>query len=84
MSVIKLEEKLIAVFENIAGEIFFEAKERKMYREFQLLEAVRCSISFLFEAKLWNSPEEAVEQDLGRIAMKVMTYGRILGEKRSG
>ncbi len=46
MSVIKLEEKLIAVFENIAGEIFFEAKERKMYREFQLLEAVRCSIIF--------------------------------------
>ncbi len=40
--------------------------------------------NFLFEAKLWNSPEEAVEQDLGRIAMKVMTYGRILGEKRSG
>ena len=55
------DELMAVLFENIAGEIFFEAEEKKMYKEFQLLEAVRCSISFLFEAELWNSPEEAEE-----------------------
>jgi len=37
-----------------------------MYGEFQLLESVRCGLSFLFEAELWNvevwdNPEQAEE-----------------------
>ena len=55
------DELMAILFENIAAEIFLEGKDKKMYREFQLLETVRCSISFLFESDLWKNPGRAEE-----------------------
>lgn len=55
------DELMAVLFENIAAEIFLEGKVKKMYREFQLLETVRSSISFLFESDLWKNPGRAEE-----------------------
>lgn len=53
------DEIMAIIFEAIGIEIIMTNREKEKAREIKLLEAMRCSISFLFEMELWSNTEKA-------------------------
>lgn len=53
------DEVVAILFENIGIELCMSQFERNTAEEVKLLETIRCSISFLFEVKLWEEPDNA-------------------------
>ncbi len=55
------DEAIAIIFENIGIKICMNKREEKIAEDVKFLEAIRCSISFLFEMELWETPNKAEE-----------------------
>jgi oligoendopeptidase F len=55
------DEIMATLFETIGIDICMNQAETKIAKEIKFLEAIRCSISFLFEMEIWEKPEKAEE-----------------------
>lgn len=53
------DETSAVVVEHMAAELLLPPEQRAAAKELQLLEAVRCCISALFEMDLWDAPHDA-------------------------
>jgi len=53
------DEIMAIIWENIGIKTCLSDQEQEIAKDIKLLEAIRTSISFLFEIKLWEEPESA-------------------------
>lgn len=53
------DESMAVTLEQIAARLWLSPEQQQQARDLQLLEGVRCSLSFLFELALWENPAQA-------------------------
>lgn len=53
------DESMAVTLEQIAARLWLSLEQQQLAHDLQLLEGVRCSLSFLFELALWENPAQA-------------------------